>query len=238
MAERKRIILKHTRESLAEGVFRTLREAIVEGQLKPGERLLQENLAKELDVSQTTVRDALNQLVGEGLAVRTPYKGVRVAKLLPAELEDIYEIRAVLEGMAAKSAASKITSEELQEMRDILLDTIVNNDPASISTAREANRRFHEIFIEASQRRFLIRTLRQILDWIDPLMLYSRTNETEIGIETRLKWGERDRYQHTRLLEALEAADGDLAGQVATEAVQEAWENLAELVFDNPSEDQ
>jgi DNA-binding GntR family transcriptional regulator len=233
-----RLNLQHTKESLAEGIFRVLRKAIVEGELKPGERLRQESLAQEIGVSQTTVRDALNQLVGEGLAVRTPYKGVRVAKLSSAELEDIYEMRAVLEGMAAKSAAKHITSEALQEMRDILSETIVNNDPASIPIAREANRRFHEIFIEASQRRFLIRTLRQILDWIDPLMIYSRPTEPEIGIEIRLKWGERDRYQHTRLLEALEAADGELASQVAIEAVNEAWDNLAELIFANTAEDQ
>ena len=218
MPQRKPIVLQHTKESLAEGVFRTLRKAILEGDFEPGEWLRQENLADELEVSQATVRDALNQLVGEGLADRIPYKGVRVATLSPAELEDIYAMRAVLEGLAAKSAAKNITPEQLQEMRDILPDSIVSNDPESVPKAREANKRFHEIFIEASKRRFLIRTLRQILDWIDPLMLYSKTVKTEIGLETRLKWGERDRFQHTRLLEALEAGDGDLACQAATEA--------------------
>ena len=234
MPRRKPIVLQHTKESLAEGVFRTLRKAILEGDFEPGEWLRQENLADELEVSQATVRDALNQLVGEGLADRIPYKGVRVATLSPAELEDIYAMRAVLEGLAAKSAAKNITAEQLQEMRDILPDSIVSNDPESVPKAREANKRFHEIFIEASKRRFLIRTLRQILDWIDPLMLYSKTVKTEIGLETRLKWGERDRFQHTRLLEALEAGDGDLACQAATEAVEEAWDNLAELIFEQP----
>ena len=232
MSQRKPIVLQHTKESLAEGVFRTLRKAILEGDFEPGEWLRQENLADELEVSQATVRDALNQLVGEGLADRIPYKGVRVATLSPAELEDIYAMRAVLEGLAAKSAAKNITPEQLQEMRVILPDSIVSNDPESVPKAREANKRFHEIFIEASKRRFLIRTLRQVLDWIDPLMLYSKTVKTEIGLETRLKWGERDRFQHTRLLEALEAGDGDLACQAATEAVEEAWTNLAELIFE------
>jgi DNA-binding GntR family transcriptional regulator len=147
-------------------------------------------------------------------------------------LENIYAMRAVLEGLAAKSAAKRISKEDLKEMRNILSDTIVNNDPESVPLAREANRRFHEIFIEASERRFLIRTLNQILDWIDPMMLYSRTMKTEIGLDTRLKWGERDRFQHIRLVGALEAGDGELAGQFATEAVEEAWNNLAELIFE------
>lgn len=232
MSNRKPIVLQHTRESLAESVFRALRKAILDGELKPGEWLRQENLAEEFQVSQATVRDALNQLVGDGLADRIPYKGVHVATLSPAELEDIYAMRAFLEGLAAKSAAENISPEQLHEMRDMLPDTIVNNDPDSVSRARQANRRFHEIFIEASQRRFLIRILSQILDWIDPLMLYSRTKKTEIGLEIRLKWGERDRFQHTRLVETLEAGDGDLASQVATEAVEEAWNNLAEIIFE------
>jgi DNA-binding GntR family transcriptional regulator len=234
MSKRKPILSQQIKESLAGGVFRALRNAILAGELEPGEWLRQESLADELNVSQVTVRDALNQLVGEGLAVRIPYKGVRVTTLSPAELEDIYAMRAVLEGLAAKNAAKNISPEHLQEMRDILPDTIVSNDPDSVPRAREANRRFHEIFIEASQRRFLIRTLRQVLDWIDPLMLYSRTVKTEIGLETRLKWGERDRYQHTRLLDALEAGNSELAGQLATEAVEEAWNNLAELIFEIP----
>jgi DNA-binding GntR family transcriptional regulator len=69
-------------------------------------------------------------------------------------------------------------------------------------------------------------------------MLYSRTVETDVGQDTRLKWGLRDRYQHTRLLEALEIGDGELAGQVAMEAVQEAWDNLAEVILnDDTGED-
>lgn len=233
MNDREKIQLELRKESLSQGVYRALRNAILEGSIKPGDWLRQESLAEELEVSQTTVRDALNQLIGEGLAIRIPYKGVRAVILSPSDLEDIYAMRAVLEGIAAEVAAEKIAPKQLKEMKNILQDTIVTNDPASVPVAREANRRFHEIYIEASQRRFLIRMLRQILDWIDPLMLYSQTAKTEIGLETRLKWGERDRFQHKRLVEALEAGDSELAGQYAREAVQEAWENLAQHVFEN-----
>lgn len=231
MSERETIRFEHQKESLAQGVFRVLRNAILDGTLKPGDWLRQESLAEELDVSQTTVRDAFNQLIGEGLAIRIPYRGVRVLTLSASDLEDIYGMRAVLEGLAARNAAEHISAEELAEMRAILPDTIVNESPASVPQAREANRKFHRIFIEASRRRFLIRILRQLWDWIDPMMLYSRTIQTEIGQDTRIKWGERDRYQHTRILEALEAGDGDRACQAVTEAVEEAWVNLSELIF-------
>ena len=236
MTEKQSIDLQIQKDGLAKSVFDALREAILEGKLKPGEWLRQESLAKDLDVSQTTVREALNQLIGDGLAVRTPYRGVQVVMVSPTDLQDIYEMRMVLEGQAARSAAEHISNEELQEMQDILQDTVVNQDPESVARAREANRRFHEIFIRASKRRFLIRTLLQLWDWIDPLMLYSRTKTTEIGLETRLKWGERDHYQHERLLKALKAGDGERAYQAASEAVQEAWENLAQLIFNGESE--
>lgn len=232
MTDREPIRLERERESLAESAFRALRDAILAGTLQPGEWLRQESLADELDVSQTTVRDALNRLIGEGLAVRIPYRGVRVVALSPEDLQDIYAMRALLEGLAAEAAAERITDDELEEMRALLPDTVVGADPESVTRARDANREFHTIFIEASRRRFLIRILHRIWDWIDPLMLYSRTAETDIGEETRLKWGQRDRYQHTRLLEALEAGDAGRARRVATEAVEEAWENLSTLFFD------
>lgn len=236
MPKYKTVHLEHHKESLAQGVFQALKNAIIDGTFKPGDRLRQESLAEELDVSQTTVRDALNQLIGERLAVKIPYKGVRVITLSIADLEDIYEMRAVLEGMAARDAAKLISDEELQEMRDIMTDTIVNEDSTSVPKAREANRRFHEIFIEASQRRFLIQVLHQLWHWIDPLMLYSKTEKTEIGQDIRIKWGERDRYQHTRIVAALETGDSDRARQAVVEAVQEAWANLEELIFHGVSD--
>jgi DNA-binding GntR family transcriptional regulator len=231
MPERRPIRLDHDRASISNGVYQALREAILDGQLKSGEWLRQQNLAEELGVSQTTVRDAFNQLIGEGLAVRVPYRGVRVVMLTASDLEDIYAIRAVLEGMAARVAAKRITEEELQEMQALLPHTYVSEDLASVPIAREANRKFHEVFIKASRRGFLIRTLHQLWDWIDPLMLYSRTSATEMGKETRIKWGKSDQLTHTRILEALKAGDADLASQLVTEAVEEAWGNLAKLIF-------
>lgn len=236
MLEKKLFQIDLQSASLAQQVYRTLKTGILSGVLKPGENLRQENIAKELGVSQTTVRDALNQLVGDGLAVRVPYKGVHVATLSATDLQDIYETRAVLEGIAAREAAKHIDEETLDEMRRILPDSFVTDDADSVQQAREVNRQFHELFIRASQRQYLIRILRQLWNWIDPQMLYSRTTTLEIGVETRIKWGQQDLYQHTRLLEALEAGDSEKASQAATEAILEAWDNLATIIFNSQQE--
>ncbi len=226
MTKRKRLQLSKRPESLADVTFSTLRDAIITGRLQPGEWLRQEALAQEMDVSQITVRDALNRLVGEGLAVRIPYKGVRVIALSQADLADIYAMRKLLEGLAAEIAAEHITDQELAYLRKLLPDTVVQADPESVFSAREANREFHETIIKASRHRFLIRVLRQIWDWIDPMMLYGRTLDTEQGLDIRLRWGAQDRIQHTRLLEALEQRDGARARQVVHDYIQEAWDNL------------
>lgn len=226
MTERRRLQISRRPESLADVTYSTLRDAIISGQLQPGERLRQEALAQEMDVSQITVRDALNRLVGEGLAVRIPYKGVRVIALTQPDLADIYTMRKLLEGLAAEIAAEHITDDELAYLRELLPDTVVQADSESVLPAREANREFHETVIVASRRRFLIRVLRQIWDWIDPMMLYGRTLDTERGLDIRLRWGAQDRVQHTRLLEALEARDGARARDVVYDYVQEAWDNL------------
>ncbi len=230
MQTREPIRIERQPQRLSDAVFEALRKAIRDRRLAPGERLRQEALAKELGVSQITVREALNRLVSEGLCIRVPYKGVRVIALSMEDLEDIYAMRGLLEGLAAELAASRITPEELARMRELLPATIVDADPKSVEHAREVNREFHEIAVQASGRRFLIQILRQIWDWIDPLMLYERTLETDEGAEIRKRWGERDRLQHTRLLEALETRDGPRARRVVAEYVDEAWGNLVSML--------
>jgi DNA-binding GntR family transcriptional regulator len=230
MSPREPIRIERERQRLSDAAFDALRKAIVDRRIVPGEWLRQEALAKELGVSQITVREALNRLVNEGLCISVPYKGVRVVAPTLEDLEDIYALRGLLEGLAAELAASRITPEELAQMRELIPATVVDADPKSVERARKANREFHMIAIRASGRRFLIQILKQVWDWIDPLTHYQRTLEAEVGTEIRLRWGERDKIQHTQLLEALEAGDGLQARQVVAEYVDEDWRNLTSIM--------
>jgi DNA-binding GntR family transcriptional regulator len=230
MPSREPIQIEHEPQRLSDAVFGALHEAILSGKLAPGEWLRQEALARELGVSQITVREALNRLVSEGLCIRVPYKGVRVITLSVQDLKDIYVIRGFLEGLAAESAAGRITEQELARMEELLPVTIVGEDPDSIERAREANREFHEIVIKASGRRFLIQMLKQVWGWIDPLLVYTRLLETEEGKAQIRQWAARDRTQHSRLLKAVKARDGDRARQVVADYVEEAWQNLLSVI--------
>jgi len=213
------------KQTLSGSAAEALRKAILNSQLKPGEWLRQEALAEEMGISQITVRDALNQLVGEGLAVRVPYKGVRVVSLDVRDIENICAMRRLLEGLAAELAAENITPEELDQMRKLLPETLPSEE-VSVARARDANREFHEIAIHASRRPFLIRLLRQVWDWLDPYMLYGAAFQVTKGArEEMLKYSERDLKRHSQLLEALEARDGERARRVVETYMQEVWES-------------
>jgi DNA-binding GntR family transcriptional regulator len=217
-------------QSRADAVFEALRRAVLEGHMAPGKPLRQENLAKEFGVSQITVRDALNRLITEGLAVREPYKGVRVIELSIHEMEEAYSMRAVLEGWAAELAAGQITASELAELRRLLPASYVSADPASVERARQGNRAFHEVIIHASRHNLLAHLLRDVWNRLDPMTLYGRTLPTPQGRELREQWGERDRQNHTALIGALEDHDGPRARQLVTDYVQEVWKVLAETL--------
>ena len=217
-------------QSRADAVFEALRRAVLEGKLVPGEPLRQEALANEFGVSQITVRDALNRLITEGLAMREPYKGVRVIELSATELEEAYSMRAMLEGWAAERAATRITAEELAGLRRLFPDTFVTADPASIDRARQANRAFHEVIIRASGHKLLARMLKDVWNRLDPMTLYGRTLPTAQGLDLRVQWGERDRQNHLALIEALQNRDGPRARLLVTEYVQEVWSVLAQTL--------
>ena len=101
---------------LRELVFESLREAIIQGKLGPGERLMEIQLAEEMGVSRTPVREAIRKLELEGLVVMIPRKGAYVAGLSLKDIADVFEIRRALEGLAAELASERATDEELEQM--------------------------------------------------------------------------------------------------------------------------
>src|SRR5919202_6686418 len=106
--------------SLQEKVYDHLKQAILAGEIQPGERLLETRLAKSLGVSRIPVREAIRKLEREGLIVAFPRRGVYASSLSPRDVDEVYAVRAVLEGLAARLAAEHRTEEQLGR-----LDTIV-----------------------------------------------------------------------------------------------------------------
>jgi len=222
-----------SRPLLSKKAYEVIRGSILSGQMKPGTWLRQEFLAEKLEVSQATIREALNRLVTEGLVAHVPHKGVKVVAITVDTLEDIYDMRALLlEGLANELAATKLSARELARMRKVLPHILLTPDSPSIETAREADREFHWIVIRATERDHLIRMLEQLWVLIDPYMIYGRFwNMAELWGQ-RIKASKLDLQDHTQLLEALEAREGGRARQITEEYVHRAFQELEQQILE------
>lgn len=146
--------------SLSTRVYNALREDILNGVYKPGDSLIEVKIAKQLNVSRTPVREAIRQLELEGLVNSIPNRGVTVNGISIKDIKDIYEIRRVLEGMAAKWAVEKITDEEisrLQEVYELMEFYTMKKDVNQIS---KLNTSFHEIIFNATKSNIIKHILK------------------------------------------------------------------------------
>ena len=101
---------------LRDVVFNTLRQAILKGELKPGERLMEIALAERLGVSRTPIREAMRKLEQEGLVVMIPRRGAQVANITEKDLNDVLEVRIALENVAIEKACARMTEEEMRRL--------------------------------------------------------------------------------------------------------------------------
>ena len=129
---------------LRDVVFNTLREAILKGELKPGERLMELQLAAKLGVSRTPIREAIRMLEQEGLAVTIPRKGAEVAKMTEKDMEDVLQIREALDELAAKIACEQISEEQLEELVATMHEFEESTKTDNVKKIAEADVKFHE----------------------------------------------------------------------------------------------
>ncbi|MEN8905776.1 MAG: GntR family transcriptional regulator [Clostridiales bacterium] len=151
---------------LREVIFNSLREAIIIGELKPGERLMEVQLAEKMGVSRTPVREAIRKLELEGFVDMVPRKGAQVANLSIKDIMDVLEIRASLDSLAAKLAADKITHDELKELKNVY-DQFVNYvEKENINGSVKKDVEFHEIIYKASRNEKLIQILNNLREQV------------------------------------------------------------------------
>ena len=151
---------------LRDVVFNTLREAILKGDLKPGERLMELQLASNLGVSRTPIREAIRMLEQEGLAVTTPRKGAEVAKMTLKDMEDVLEIRDALDELAVRIACQKITDEQLKQLEDVKELFEKNTQTNNVKNIAEADVSFHDVIYEATGNPKLVTLLNNLREQV------------------------------------------------------------------------
>ena len=148
---------------LRDVVFNTLRQAILRGEFKPGERLMEIQLANKLGVSRTPIREAIRKLELEGLVVMIPRKGAEVADITEKSLRDVLEVRKALEELAVQLACEKITQEELEELEKAGENfKKVLKRSKDITEVAEADVRFHDVIYMATDNQKLIHLLNKL----------------------------------------------------------------------------
>ncbi|MGN0514567.1 MAG: GntR family transcriptional regulator [Lachnospiraceae bacterium] len=147
---------------LRDVVFDTLRQAILKGDMEPGERLMEITLANKLGVSRTPIREAIRKLELEGLVHMIPRKGAVVASISEKDMRDVLEVRITLEELAVKLAIKNMTDEDIEALRQASKDfenAVISHD---VVTIVEADVAFHDIIYNKTQNNRLIQIINNL----------------------------------------------------------------------------
>jgi DNA-binding GntR family transcriptional regulator len=203
-----------------EHVYRRLRDAIAQGVLKPGQRVMEIEIAEWLNVSRTPVRDALRRLEAEGMLVHEPRAGLAVAKLDRQAVMELYVMREVLEGTAARLCARHASDLEVLELQDLVkLEQQLKGDYEALA---RHNRRFHEAIHRGAHNRYLEKSLSAVND---SMWLLGRS---QMLLPHRAKAAAAE---HAEIARAIQKRDPDAAEEAARKHVRAAQRERLRLLF-------
>lgn len=206
---------------LRELVFDALREAIISGRLKPGQRLLEIQLADELGVSRTPVREAIRKLELEGFVVMIPRKGAYVADISLKDIADVFEIRGALEGLAAGLAAERATDEEIEQMERHLVEVAECIERRDVDRLVESDTMFHDTLYVASRNQRLGQILNLLREQIQRFRMRTLSHPARMKVALD---------EHRGMVEALAARDPEAARRLAQEHIESAESSLMGLM--------
>lgn len=197
--------------SRADFVYDSLRDAVSDGRIAPGERVREEEVARNLGVSRTPVREALQRLQQRGLLVLGAGRGLVVAHLSQQQVIELYAMRQILEGSAARFAATHATPDEIAILYQLQEELKAAEGDPLLHT--NLNRQFHQAIYEAAHNRYLMQTLDSLLD------SFALLRNTTF----RLPHRQRDSHdERRRIIAAIEKRDPDLAEKEAREHILQA----------------
>jgi DNA-binding GntR family transcriptional regulator len=218
------------RLSSSERAYREIKEAILSGSLQPESRLVELSLAAEFGVSRTPIREALKRLIAENLVAIDPVRGTVVKGIDQREVEEVYAIREVLDGLAARLAARRIMDGDLSRLKSLMkiMESAVEEKRQNVLV--QANVRFHEMIYQASGNDRLVALGQSITDFVRRFSATAfRSYERDVEVLD----------EHRALIDALERRDPDAAESAAREHMVKARSFLAHMsvVADFPGED-
>lgn len=199
-------------QPLAAAVLSTLREAIVGGTYLPGQRLVEEDLALELEVSRGPIREALHLLAVEGFVEIEPRRGAKVAIFTRKQADDLFVMRLTLEGLVARLAAERRTEQQLDHLRDVCEAGLSAATQQRTDELPALNTAFHEALADAADNTLLaeqLSTMSTMIQWAYAKRIRERLTDS---------W-----FEHRTIVDAVASRDSLAAETAAQNHVRNAW---------------
>jgi DNA-binding GntR family transcriptional regulator len=205
--------------SLRDRVLDAVREAIITGEFKPGQPLIETDLATSLGVSRAPLREALQILSTEGLAETVPYHGTTVRRLTKTDIEELYSLRSVLETFAIRRMIEQRNPEHVARLRKCFEDMLAAAETGDLKQVNQIDREFHDTLIELSGHSLLITSWNVVSMRVRQVMaLLNRRNSNLKKIA----------YNHVPIIDAIEAQEIDKAVELIEKHVAASGELIAE----------
>ena len=190
--------------TLRERILSTIRAAIVNGEIRPGTRIMEPELADRFGISRTPIREAIRQLESEGLISVIPRKGAIVASISPQDISNFYELKMILEGHAARLAAKNLTENDLAKMETVNRQIEAASAKKNLSRVLDLQNEFHEIFLRACGNDKLLAIVQNLVMQFQRIRLMP-------AMLGRIKGSIR---QHTEIIEAFRRKDAARAEEL------------------------
>ena len=209
---------------LRENAYKVIKRMILKGYFKPGERLIENQLSKNFGVSRTPIRESIRKLAAEGLVEITPKGGTKISKLSENDIDEIYEIRDVLESLAAEKAASIMTDKDIESLEKLVKDAekaLLNNE---IKKMAQIDTKIHNIICKFSKNNRLF----QLID----VLCANITRHRELILETPGA-GKEAIVGHREIINALRKRDKKAIRKSIHEHIMRGRDILSEIVTRN-----
>lgn len=212
---------------LKEDIFDVLHEKIISGRYKPGDWLRQDDIATQLGVSMTPVREGLDLLVSAGLAERVPYRGVRVREMSTKDVVEAYGLRLLLEAVIAQEAARHITREQIAGLERTIHEMKKHDSLKEMPISRQLSREFHSAIAEATRNDLLIKLYGVVSNAFPDWLLYEALfRKPELLADSMTATHD----EHIAIVDAFKKRDGDVAAQKSIEHVMESGKWLEDYL--------
>jgi len=196
----KKNIEKHM--TLRESILETIRDAIISGSLKPGEKVAEPELAERFGISRTPIREAFRQLESEGYLTVVPRKGAVVVTFSQRDVEEFYAIKSILEGYAARKACEKLTPREIDKLQSINDKLRVLADEGDVRHFFKVHDNFHELFVRAADNEKLTEMILNLVGRFQRLRIAS------LSLPGRMAFSVQE---HQKIIDAFRNGDAGLA---------------------------